>query len=207
MRERRRTAAVALIGLAVACGGADRERRAEPALRIWTPILVWWDAGRPRRLDFAIENPTDRTVALAAPDPANTRVELYGPESYRLCGVAPLGRAAPGARVALAPGDRWPVHVDLDAACGAVPAGEWRYEIAYRSPEPAGPRSGSSAEAAASTFTGTLAARYGQIIVSGPSSVACEPSRSDGTGARQGRAAPAARGRARSRQSPAGPRG
>jgi hypothetical protein len=110
-------------------------------------------------VDFSIENPTRRTVTIAAPDPALARVDvLAGPESVRVCGVAPAERVAPGERIALAPGDRVAVRVDLAEACGSVPPGAYRYEIGYRAAEPAG----------AGAFSGTLGVRYGQVLVSAP---------------------------------------
>jgi hypothetical protein len=165
-----RAAAIIGVAVAAACGGADDLRRrspAEPDLRIWTPLVVRWEAGRPRHVDFAIENPTNRTIAIAAPDPANARVEIYaGSDTFRVCGVAPSGPARPGARIEIGPGDRVAVRVDLDRACGGVPAGEYRFVLSYVA----------APAASKDAFSGTLPAAHGQVIVSSPpAAVACVP--------------------------------
>jgi hypothetical protein len=178
-------AAIAAIALAAGCGGAEPERRpapAEPVLQLWAPIVVRWEAGHPRHIDFEIENRTSHPVTLAAPDPANARVEVYGQESLGLCGVAPARRATPGPPIVLEPGDEIDVRVDLDRACSALPAGEYRYELSYRAGEtavaPARPddhghpsekaRPGGHGHASEKVYTGTLTVRYGQVVVTQP---------------------------------------
>lgn len=158
--------------------------------------MVRWEAGSRRDVAFAIENPTNRTIAIAAPDPANARVEVYaGSEAYRVCGVAPSGPAAPAAPVAIAPGDRVAVRVDLRRACGALPPGEYRYVVSYEAPPPATPPREDA-------FSGTLPARYGQVLVPAPAAAAaavCAPPpepRTARSPARQARAAPEERKRA-----------
>ncbi|HET8538300.1 MAG TPA: hypothetical protein VFL83_00375 [Anaeromyxobacter sp.] len=203
MSGRGRAAAVAaVLALAAACGGAGEERRgeaAEPAVRLWASPIVRWEPGARRAVGFALENPTNRTVHVASPDPANARVDVYaGADGLRVCGAAPVEPPAPGPPVALAPGDRLSVRVDLEAACGGVPPGEYRFEVGYRAAAPAG----------ADAFSGTLAARHGQVLVSGPgtsgeavSRGGVEPSPPEREPARRGRA-PGARG-GRGRRAPA----
>lgn len=124
---------------AAACAGGPRRRDPpEPALRLWTPGIVHWTAGE-RRLRIAVENGTSRIVRVEAPAARRTRVVLYdgaGPD--RVCGqdADPSGPAEDA--VALEPGELRAVAVDLEAACGALPAGEYRYEIGYEAPA-AGP--------------------------------------------------------------------
>jgi hypothetical protein len=126
-------------------------------------------------------------------------VEIYGPESVRLCGVGPGGRPAPAPRIALAPGDRVTVHVDLEAACAAVPPGEYRFEVGYR----AGDASGPVAPGGASAFVGTLPPQYGHVVVPRPADAACEvaPSAPPQRG-RHGRSAAEPAGRRRARRPP-----
>lgn len=190
MRRRRSAgllAAAAACALA-ACGTGSGARRGDAGapqpLRIWVAPILWWEEGAAREVDLALENATDRTVAIAAPDAAHARVEIFaGPESLRMCGIDPREPAgAPGRRVALAPGDRVAVRVSLAAACGAVAPGTYRYEVSYRvpalgeaaAPEPeAGEAEAGDAQAGARAFSGTLATSYGQLFVAG----AAEPAR------------------------------
>lgn len=172
MSKRPSMAAVLACLLAAGCSGASAGRRDDGGpdlgVRVWAPPIVRWEAGRPREVEFSIENLTLRTVTVPATDPANARVDVYaGPESIRLCGVAPRQGPAPrGAEtIALAPGDRISVRVDLDAACAAVPPGDYRYEVSYRLPDTG--RSG--------VVAGTLPTRYGQVLVAAGS--AQEPAR------------------------------
>jgi hypothetical protein len=203
---------------------------AEPVLQLWAPITVRWEAGHARHIDFAIENPTTHSVALAAPDPANARVEVYGQESLGLCGVAPARRATPGPPIVLEPGDRIDVRVDLDRACAALPAGQYRYEVSYRAGDTAGAparpdESGHPSEkarpdghghasekahpdghghASEKAFTGTLPVRYGQVVVTQPAEAVCDPPAPQAADrARHGRAAQPGHGRGRA-EGPAG---
>jgi hypothetical protein len=159
--------------VAVACGGVQGERRAAPGppLRIWTPLVVRWETGHRRHLDFAIENDGSRTVAIGAPDPAGARIDVYaGPDAFRACGAAPSERATAAERVALAPGDRLPVRVDLEEACGSLAPGEYRFEVSYRAAELGGK----------DAFSGTLPTRYGQVIVARPAAAGPAVSRAGG---------------------------
>jgi hypothetical protein len=171
--------AVAAAGCVIAAcstrtgSGRGAEDGAPQPVRIWVAPILWWEEGAARGVDLALENATNRTVAIAAPDAAHARVEVFaGPESLRVCGVEPLERTdAPGPRVELSPGDRVSVRVSLAEACGAVVPGAYRYEVSYRAPSlravPA-PEAGVDAlEAGARAFSGTLATAYGQIFVSG----------------------------------------
>jgi hypothetical protein len=148
-------------GVLAACGTGGGARRAEPPeapLRIWAPPIVRWATESERRVAFVIENPTQRTIALAAPDPRHARVEVFaGPESIRLCGVEPRpsGTGAIPPVVELAPGERAAVLVDLGEPCRGLPPGDYRYELSYRAPEP-GPEG---------AFGGVLATRHGQLFV------------------------------------------
>lgn len=162
MRGALRAAAVCACAAAAACGGSQAERRAlppEPGVRIWAPPVVRWEAGAPRRVDFAVENTTSRTVTVAAPDPRAARVDvLSGPESLRVCGAAPAERLDAGAPVTLAPGDRMTVRVELDGACARVAPGAYRYEVSYRV----------AALPGGEGFSGTLPVQFGQVLVAAP---------------------------------------
>jgi hypothetical protein len=146
--------------LAVACASSGRRPPPppDPALRIWLPGVVHWDAGGERALRFAIENGTNRTVSVPEPDPAGARVAIFGDVAETpLCSVEPGadGAPAPGTPVALAPGEQVIVEVNLGAECAALPPGEYRFEVAYRVPA-------SEGQAAV-----TLPARYGKVFVEG----------------------------------------
>jgi hypothetical protein len=160
--------AVTLVALAAGCtfGGGGRGRRdpgpPDLGVRVWTMPLVHWDAGSPRAVALAIENGTDRTVRIAAPDPAYARVEVFaGPDSVRVCGAGPAegARTAPAPAgvevIELEPGDRASLEVDLGAACASVPPGSYRYEVAYRLPDVEGK----------GAISGTLPTRYGELVV------------------------------------------
>jgi hypothetical protein len=179
-----RAAALAL-ALPAACGSlsfGDRDGPPAPlerGLQLWAPPLLHWEAGADRHLEFAIENGTPRTVTIAEPDPAYARVAVFpGPDNLRVCGVEP--RAAPGGarrRIEIPPGGSVAVRVDLREACAGVAAGEYRFEVDYRSP----PVEGGEA------FTGALATRYGELLVEGaPQQVQAERASSR----RAGRAPP-----------------
>jgi hypothetical protein len=172
----RLVAAAAAVVLAACSTGAGSRRGSDggaaQAVRIWVAPILWWEEGAAREVDLAIENATNRTVAIAAPDAAHARVAVFatGPESLRVCGVEPREPAgAPGRRVELAPGDRVAVRVSLAEACGAVAPGAYRYEVSYRAPSlgpAAAPEPGAeAAETSARAFSGTLATTYGQIFV------------------------------------------
>lgn len=166
MRIHVAAALAALLAAGCTFGGGGRARRdpgpPDLGLRVWAIPLVHWGAGAPRMVVFAIENGTDRTVRIAAPDTAHARVEVFfGPESVRMCGVGPAEgartAAAPaGAQVIeLEPGDRAALEVDLGAACASVPPGSYRYEVAYRLADVAGD----------GAVSGTLPTRYGELVV------------------------------------------
>jgi hypothetical protein len=169
-----RAAALAL-AFSAACGGlllggGDRPPAPlERGLHLWAPTLLHWDAGADRHLEFVIENGTPRTVTIAEPDPAYARVAVFpGPDNLRVCGVEPRP-AAPGARrrIAIPPGGSVAVRVDLGEACAGVAAGEYRFEVDYRSPPVEG----------AEAFTGGLATRYGELLVEGaPQQAHVDPS-------------------------------
>jgi hypothetical protein len=154
-------AALGLLALASGCssvsfgGGSAPPREAE--VRIWMPPLVHWDAGADRHVEFAIENGTTRTLALAEPDPANARVAVFREgDGFPMCSVEPRhAPAGPRPQVEIPPGGSIPLRVELDEACAGVPAGEYRFEIDYRSP----PVEGSKA------FSGAFATRYGELVV------------------------------------------
>jgi hypothetical protein len=180
---------VAAFAALAGCGGEAAERRPtpEPALRIWTSGLLRWEAGAPRSVDFAIENATRRSVAIAAPDPANARVDVFaGPGNFRVCGAAAAAPPAPGPRITLAPGDRVAVRVHLDGACAGVPSGEYRYEVSYRAAEAPG----------RDAFSGTLPTQYGQVLVSAPSPSAEAVAGHEGARGPEATRAAARRGRA-----------
>lgn len=131
----RLVAAAASLALG-ACVSAPprRPEPPEPALRIWAPGLVHWTGGR-REVALAIENGTDRTVAVETPDPRRVRIAIFpdsGPD--RVCGLDPEASDDPGDPVSVAPGDAVAVRVDLARACGRLPPGEYRYELGYEAP-------------------------------------------------------------------------
>ncbi|HEY6099424.1 MAG TPA: hypothetical protein VIW03_08345, partial [Anaeromyxobacter sp.] len=112
-------------GCSLVAGGRGSAPPPEPELRIWVAPVVW-TAGADRHVDFAIENDTPRTIAIAEPDPANARVAIYpGPDNLRVCGVEPrtggAGRAGTRRRIELAPGDRIAVRVELRESCAGMP--------------------------------------------------------------------------------------
>lgn len=128
-------AALLSVALAGACvsGGRRASEPPEPALRIWAPGVVHWSGGR-RELRLAIENGTNRTVRMEAPDARRVRISIHpdaGPE--RVCGVEPEAGGA-GDAVAVEPGDAVAVRVDLAGACGRLLPGEYRYVIGYEAP-------------------------------------------------------------------------
>jgi predicted small secreted protein len=152
--------------------GRGAEGGAAQPVRLWVAPVLWWGEGAAHGIDVALENATNRTVAIAAPDAAHARVEVFaGPESLRVCGVEPLHPADPaGPLVELAPGDRVAVRVSLADACGAVAPGAYRYEVSYRAPPPGAAAAPDADEGAGGrAFSGTLATSYGQIFVSGDS--------------------------------------
>lgn len=118
-----------------ACAGPARRREPpEPALRIWTPGIVWWDDTR-RTFPLQVENGTGRPVELEAPGPRRTRVVLFaGAEHDRVCWHEADASGPPGESISLAPGEGRAVRVDLEAACGRLPPGEYRYEVGYEAP-------------------------------------------------------------------------
>jgi hypothetical protein len=153
-RSRAAGAALLLVLLA-ACAAPRRREPPEPALRIWTPGVVHWSAGR-RDFALAIENGTSRTVEVEQPSARRARVVLFdGAGADRACGHDADGEGPAGAVTSIAPGDSRAVRVDLEAACGALPPGEYRYEVGYEAPA-VGP--GPSVR---------LRAGYGHVVVSG----------------------------------------
>lgn len=157
---------LAILALSAACSGAGGSGPGQPeqGLRIWVAPLVHWDAGADRHLDVAIENGTTRTLALAEPDPSNARVSVFpGPDNLRTCGVDfRPGTAGERRRVEIPPGGAVTFRVDLEEACADMPAGEYRFELDYRSP----PIEGGKA------FSGGLATRYGELVVQGEAATA-----------------------------------
>ena len=128
-------------------------------MRIWAPTIVHWDRAGARHVEFAIENQTDRTLTLAAADPANARVDLFaGSESIRVCGAAP--REGPPSReaVALGPGDRQAVRIDLEESCARLPPGDYRYELSYRIPDVGKP----------GAVKGSLPTSHGEVVIEAP---------------------------------------
>jgi hypothetical protein len=171
------------VGLALAGGcsttGGGRAGPSESELRIWVEPLVRWTAGGDRHVDVAIENGTSRTIAMAEPDPAAARVAVFpGPDNLRVCGVDPRTVAAvERRRVEIPPGGTLTFRVDLNEACAGVPAGEYRFEVDYRSP----PVEGGKA------FAGAFATRYGELVVEGraPAARGEPPSRAGRTPSRR----------------------
>jgi hypothetical protein len=103
-------------------------------VRIWVPDLIHW-SGRQRTVSLAVENGSDRPVKLETPEPGRVRVTLFlGPGPDRACGVEPSASREPGPPLTLAPGEVTGVTVDLAQACERLPAGEYRYEVAYEAP-------------------------------------------------------------------------
>ena len=125
----------AALGLAACVSSAPRRPEPyEPALRIWVPGVVHWTGGS-REVALAIENWTDRTVAMETPGPRRVRVAIFpdsGPD--RLCGLDPEVSDDVGDPVSVAPGEAVAVRVDLARACGRLPPGEYRYELDYEAP-------------------------------------------------------------------------
>jgi hypothetical protein len=148
--------------LVLSCAHRGRESgaAAEPDVRIWVSPVVRWEPGAARELRFAIENASDRTVVLAEPDAALAHVDVYaGPENDRVCGTAPppgLQAQARAPAIALGPGDRIGVRVDLESACRGVPPGEYRFVVSYRA-QPSAPGT--------KLWAGSLPARYGTVLV------------------------------------------
>lgn len=130
-------AAVALA--ATACAGPARRREPpEPDLRLWTPGIVYW-RGDQRAFPLAVENGTSHAVEVEAPRSRRARVILFlGPGPDQACAHEADPGGPPEAPVSLAPGEGRGVRVDLEAACGRLPAGEYRYEAGYEAPA-AGP--------------------------------------------------------------------
>jgi hypothetical protein len=150
-------ALAAAAGGILACaapGGRPRAGEPEPGLRIWAPTLVRWSPGSGREVRFAIENGTQRTLELPAPDPDGARVAIFADAEAPACAVEPSA-AAPGETVRLAPGDQVALRIDLGRACGALRPGEYRYELSYRAP-----RRGGGAL--------SLPTWYGTLLVDGP---------------------------------------
>ncbi len=148
--------------------GHGRGESAPEVLRIWMEPIVRWDPGAARTVDVALENATDRTLAIAEPDAAHVRVAVFArPEGAAVCGVEPREDAAGRGRVELAPGDRVAVRVDLAEACADLPPGDYRYEVSYRAPAlPAG--EGEGAGPAPRPYSGNVATRYGEVVVEAP---------------------------------------
>lgn len=149
-------ALVAASALAYACsvGGAPRRPEPpEPALRIWIPGLVHWSGGR-RDIGIAVENGTNVTIQVEAPDPRRARVVLFSDSgSDRVCGQDPDATGPPDRAIPLAPGEARELHVDLTRACGGIPPGEYRYEAGYEAP------------AVAPGPVVRLRPRYGHVVV------------------------------------------
>jgi hypothetical protein len=123
---------------------------------------VQWQAGARRELRFAIENATQRTVEVPPLDARGARVEVFADaEGHRACGVDPASSAA-DERIKLAPGEQVAVTVDLAGACGALPGGEYRYEVSYRV---RGEHGGGT----------LLQTRYGTLVVEGPARSVAPP--------------------------------
>jgi hypothetical protein len=126
-------AAVAL-GAAASCAGPRRREAPEPALRIWTPGMVYW-RGTDRTMAISVENGTSHAVRVEAPGPRRARVVLYvGAGADPACAHAGDASGPPGPPDAIAPGDSRGVRVDLEEACGRLPPGEYRYEVGYEAP-------------------------------------------------------------------------
>lgn len=154
-RSRSRAAGAALLLALAACAGPRRREPPEPALRIWTPGVVYWSAGR-RDFALAIENGTSRTVEVEQPSARRARVVLFdGAGADRVCGHDPDAEGPAAAVTAIGPGDSRAIRVDLEAVCGALPPGEYRYEVGYEAPA-AGP--GPSVR---------LRPGYGHVVVDG----------------------------------------
>jgi hypothetical protein len=98
------------------------------------PGVIHWTGGH-RDVTLAIENWTDRTVAMETPGPRRVRIAIFpdsGPD--RVCGFDPEVSDDPADPVSVAPGDAVAVKVDLARACGRLPPGEYRYEVDYEAP-------------------------------------------------------------------------
>jgi hypothetical protein len=173
----RAAALAAAAGAALACASGGRGPRrppADPDLRIWVDPVLHWEWGTARAVAFAIENGTNRTLELPAPDPSAARVAIYADSGEaRACGVEPDAPRS-GDFVRLAPGDQVPVRVDLRDACGALAPGEYRFELSYRSER-------------ASGGPLTLATRYGTLVVEGPARVPLRPAAAPATAPRSAR--------------------
>jgi hypothetical protein len=161
----RAAALAAAAGAALACasvGGRPRRPPADPGLRIWVDPVLRWERGTGRAVAFAIENGTNRTLELPAPDPSAARVAIYADAGeVRACGVEPGGPPSADT-VRLAPGDQIAVRVDLGVACASLAPGEYRFELGYRSERTVG-------------GTLALATRYGMLVVEGPARAARVP--------------------------------
>jgi hypothetical protein len=145
--------------LGAASSGRPPERPLESGVRIWAPTIVHWDRPGARHVEFAIENQTDRTLTLAAADPADARVDLFArPDSIRVCGAAPREGPPPREAVALGPGDRLAVRVDLEESCARLPPGDYRYELSYRIPD----------VGKAGSVKGSLPTSYGEVVIEAP---------------------------------------
>jgi hypothetical protein len=96
--------------------------------------MVFWD-GAHRTMTLAVENGTSHAVKVEEPGPRRARVVLYvgaGPD--RACAHDADASGPPGEPDVIAPGDSRAVRVDLGAACGRLPPGEYRYEVGYEAP-------------------------------------------------------------------------
>ena len=103
-------------------------------MRLWTSGLVHW-SGERRDLGISLENGTNRTIRVEAPDARRVRVALYsdaGPE--RVCGQDADATGPADRAIALAPGEAQELRIDLARICGRLPPGEYRYEVGYEAP-------------------------------------------------------------------------
>lgn len=156
MGTARAAAAAAAAGWLVAAGCSSTGRRApappDPDLRVWAPPVVHWGASG-RRMRFAVENATQRSVEVQEPDPGAARIDVFADAgAARVCGVDAASDPPSRGAVTLAPGDQVPVTVDLGDACGELRPGEYRYELTYR-------------VANAGGVATALHTRYGTVVV------------------------------------------
>lgn len=131
----RRSAWIAWAALGLACAGA--RGGAGAPVRLEVPATVRWEEGGARELEVAVANVSGRTLGVAKPDLRTVQVVVSAAGASGPACRTPSPTAntlEPWQASALANGDRVLAKLDLAAACGKLPRGDYRYEVRYVSP-------------------------------------------------------------------------
>ena len=118
---------------------------------------------------LAVENGSSHPVRVEQPGPRRAGVVLFfgsGPD--RVCAHDADASGPPGPADPIEPGDSRGVRVDLEAACGRLPAGEYRYEVGYEAP------------AVADGPNVRLRTSYGHVVVEAPDDASPSSARREG---------------------------